>query len=171
MKKNLFISGPKLSECMETAKRKHKIYQKAIAKALGTTRATINSWGARDKKQLSYEKAEILAKMLKVNINDLIYEEEPIIPSAGSQDSTPPNARDVLINSLTKHIDEYRVVLKSSIDGPYRMILESEIEEMRKLRDREIEKADKIISLLERENAELREKEKLTSPRSKHTNP
>jgi transcriptional regulator with XRE-family HTH domain len=80
---------------------------------------------------------------------------------------TIPSTEEVFVNSMVKHADEYRVVLKSTIDGPYRLMLESEIEEMKRMRDREIEKADKIIGMLEKENTELREREKLTPSRSK----
>jgi transcriptional regulator with XRE-family HTH domain len=76
--------------------------------------------------------------------------------------------RETVYKNLVESNSEYSLVPKTVLNGEYRLMLSSEISDIRTMRDKALELQETTIKILEREIEELRERLKTT--RAKHGN-
>jgi hypothetical protein len=93
-----------------------------------------------------------------------------LIKQPMTQPGSPDERGQLILQSIIDHADEYRWIPKQAFDGDYRLMLKSEIENMRAAMDKLIVAHERTLDLqekqnarLEKENDELRERLRLTT--------
>jgi DNA-binding XRE family transcriptional regulator len=119
MEKKIFISGKKLFQHRKAA----KLSQEDIADKIGTSRQTINIWEKREEIELNPDQAGKLAKILKVNIDDLTNEQTH--PEVKNHDKSIMEDAGNVYRKFFEEQTDYLVIPKVMFDD-YEMVPKSE---------------------------------------------
>jgi transcriptional regulator with XRE-family HTH domain len=135
-----------------------KSSQQKLAERLGITRQAVNLRLSAEKDIDSIDFINAVADLTGYSIKFLIEgkgQGNEVNEADIDYEKTLPKSRGEFYTELVEANSEYSLIPKSFINGDYRIMLKSELEEMNKTREKLIQSKDKSISLLEKRIEDL----------------